>query len=169
MTPPPPDPGSASAASDDARLLAWLAEHDEACPLCRYNLRGLTVTRCPECRTSLALTVGAPRLRFGAWILGVISCALGLGFDGVMCAVMTITVVRQMVIQGPAFAMPFMFARIYLTLGALAFASLLGLLVMFRIRRRWLGMPIRRQWLIAGVIVIIVGLVHSMAGLLLVP
>lgn len=38
-------------------LRLYLAERDEACPGCGYNLRGLSGERCPECARELALAV----------------------------------------------------------------------------------------------------------------
>lgn len=38
-------------------LRAFLAEHDEPCPGCGYNLRGLIGERCPECGEGLRIAV----------------------------------------------------------------------------------------------------------------
>lgn len=44
--------------SEDAELLGiYLASRDVPCPRCQYNLRGLTVTRCPECGQELSVLV----------------------------------------------------------------------------------------------------------------
>jgi hypothetical protein len=44
--------------TEDAELLGiYLATRDVPCPRCRYNLRGLTVTRCPECGQELSVLV----------------------------------------------------------------------------------------------------------------
>ncbi len=41
---------------DESELLqTYLAARDEACPACRYNLRGVAGTQCPECGRQLAL------------------------------------------------------------------------------------------------------------------
>lgn len=160
-------PPTAPMTTDDRALIAWLGEHDETCPLCRYNLRGLTTPTCPECRASLRLSVGAPNLRFGAWIFAMIAFALGLGFDGVMCVTMTIGGTIEFIQQGGG-PVPWMFVRILMTLGLLGAGSLAGLLLVLRVRRRWLVLPARRQWLLAGAIFVGVGVVHAAAGLSLV-
>ncbi len=36
-------------------LRGFLADRDVLCPVCEYNLRGLTDMRCPECGTSIDL------------------------------------------------------------------------------------------------------------------
>ena len=66
---PPPTP---SLPDDNALLLAWLSTHDAPCPACKYNLRNLTVPRCPECGRplSLAITTAQPFLR--TWIATVL-------------------------------------------------------------------------------------------------
>ena len=53
-------------------LLEFLRDHDAACPVCGYNVRGLTRPVCPECRGDLVLTVGAARLRIG-WLLAAVA------------------------------------------------------------------------------------------------
>jgi len=44
-------------APDDIVLIDWLKDRDAACPLCAYNIRGLTTPRCPECGQVLRLSV----------------------------------------------------------------------------------------------------------------
>lgn len=66
--------------SDDGPLIAFLAERDQPCPACGYNLRGLRSARCPECDSHLALRVGEARRREGAFIAGLTGCSAGLGF-----------------------------------------------------------------------------------------
>lgn len=42
---------------DQALLAAYLKERRTPCPGCNYELRGLTADHCPECNTSLLLTI----------------------------------------------------------------------------------------------------------------
>ncbi len=49
---PPPDPNP-----DLGFLKQYLADRDTPCPNCRYNLRGVTTSLCPECGRPIALTV----------------------------------------------------------------------------------------------------------------
>ena len=67
--------------SDEAVLLDYLRGRDVACPLCAYNLRGLTTCRCPECGRELQLSVGLVEPRIGAWVtcLVAVTAAAGLG------------------------------------------------------------------------------------------
>lgn len=44
---PAPDPTS--------QLREYLADHDALCPYCKYNLRGIPASRCPECASNLDL------------------------------------------------------------------------------------------------------------------
>jgi hypothetical protein len=70
----------AAPAADLAALREFLAERDEACPSCAYNLRGLTAARCPECDETLALRVNIAESRLGAWVAtlaGVLACGGG--------------------------------------------------------------------------------------------
>jgi len=65
-------------------LRAFLAEHDEPCPGCGYNLRGLTGEACPECGEELRLRVGMVEPRLGLFVAGLIGLAAGAGFNGLM-------------------------------------------------------------------------------------
>jgi hypothetical protein len=74
--PPPPPPLDAAADSEIAFLLRYLQFHEVACPLCKYNLRNLTVPRCPECGREIKLTVGMAEPYLLPWILGTIFMAM---------------------------------------------------------------------------------------------
>lgn len=62
-------------------LAAYLAERDEACPSCGYNLRGLASDRCPECMTELVLRVAMAEPRLGLFLSTVVAWSLGAGFS----------------------------------------------------------------------------------------
>lgn len=62
-------------------LAAYLADRDEACPSCNYNLRGLGSDRCPECNTELVLRVAMAEPRLGLFLATVVAWALGAGFS----------------------------------------------------------------------------------------
>mgnify|MGYP006289825907 CR=1 FL=1 len=67
---------------DDARLLqTFLADRDEPCPVCGYNLRQLQSDRCPECGRALQLRVGSvePRLFWYLVMLLPLMCSAGVG------------------------------------------------------------------------------------------
>lgn len=77
--------------TDTEALIAFLRERDVFCPLCRYNLRGLTVPRCPECGRDVQLSVGVTEPFLRAWItLAVAACSAG-GI-GILFAWLVITV-----------------------------------------------------------------------------
>ena len=49
-------------------LTRWLADRDVPCPLCGYNLRGLTGDRCPECGQPLRLSVALAEPYLKPWL-----------------------------------------------------------------------------------------------------
>jgi hypothetical protein len=52
------------------QLRDYLAAHDEPCPHCGYNLRGVEDPRCPECGQALRLAVQGAKARSGyLWFL----------------------------------------------------------------------------------------------------
>lgn len=60
-------------------LMTFLASRDVECPSCRFNLRGLTTNRCPECNTLLELTIGKTHSlrRLRIWLLAADAVILG--------------------------------------------------------------------------------------------
>jgi hypothetical protein len=79
----------ADATDESELLLRYVRERDVACPLCGYNVRGLTSTRCPECGRELRLTLGLLEPYQAAWVALVgILCASG-GF-GLFCIFMVV-------------------------------------------------------------------------------
>jgi hypothetical protein len=72
---------------EETRLLAgFLSTRDVKCPLCGYNLRGLTSERCPECGEVLRLQVGGATRYTRCYIALLIACGLGLGASGLILA-----------------------------------------------------------------------------------
>lgn len=65
-------------------LSDYLADLDEPCPLCGYNLRGLQGEHCPECGQELALRVNLVDPVRGAYLAGLISLACGFGFNALL-------------------------------------------------------------------------------------
>ena len=70
-------------------LLEFLRERDASCPLCGYNLRNLTLPRCPECRKDLVLAIGFKKPHFG-WFLVTITPGL---FSGVAAALLLMPII----------------------------------------------------------------------------
>jgi hypothetical protein len=69
----PPSP------SDVEYLLVYLRTHDAMCPLCRYNLRNLTVPRCPECGREIRLSVGLKEPYLRAMVMLLVAVCLSAG------------------------------------------------------------------------------------------
>lgn len=148
--------------SPDQRLVEWLAENEECCPVCNYALGGLHEARCPECGVALRLTVGSPQARFGPWILALVSFALALGFDAVISIVMAGLFVR---FGAPPTPEPMWILTAF---AVLALACAVGLLRTIRCRVRWMRMTPTHQWARSRLIFLVVGAVHLAFGLYLV-
>ena len=74
----------------DTLLRGFLGEFDEPCPLCEYNLRGLTGTVCPECGETLRLRVSLSEPKMAAYLCGLIGLSVGVGFSGIMIALFVV-------------------------------------------------------------------------------
>jgi hypothetical protein len=83
------------AGADTALLGAFLADRDVACPLCGYNLRTLSGTRCTECGNELRLQVGLVEPRLGAYLAAVAGASAGLGGGGLFTLVALAEAPRQ--------------------------------------------------------------------------
>lgn len=112
----------------DPHLVTFLAERDEPCPACTYNLRGLQTDRCPECSRELVLNVRLAEPRMGAWIASLVGVCTMLGFNGLLSLYFIIFVVQK---RGGSRDWPVATALFVST--GIAAASLVFLLR----RRRW--------------------------------
>ena len=54
--------------SQEQQLLHYIADRDLPCPVCGYNLRALTVPRCPECGREIVLGVRLVEPYIRAWV-----------------------------------------------------------------------------------------------------
>jgi hypothetical protein len=153
---------------DAAALSSFLAARDVVCPVCSYNLRGLKSASCPECAARLHLQVGSENLHPGPWFFGVVSFALGLGFDGVVSLMMVaMTIVMWVRHAAPSLGQAWPVIMLLVFLVPLGAACIAGLVVMFRRRTAWRRMTLRRQWGAAAAIFVVTGLIHAAAGVFL--
>lgn len=76
--------GVVTGESETAFLLKYLETHDAACPLCKYNLRNLTVPRCPECGREVRLAVGLTEPHLRGLVIFLVALCLSAGC-GLMC------------------------------------------------------------------------------------
>lgn len=145
-------------------IVAWLADRDEPCPVCGYNLRGSPAASCAECGSPLSLTVASSRLKDGPWLLAFAAFVMALGFDAVTSLLMMIPLAVSFFLgQGMP---PPEFWIILSTMIVLSVVSAGGAFVLIRKRGAWRLMKRRRAAAIAvfgGV-----GLFHLAAGAVLV-
>lgn len=125
----------------------YLAERDTPCPRCGYNLRGLTGGHCPECGDELRLQVGLVEPRLGAYIALLAACCVGLGGSALM-GLLALTVAPSSWWGEPS---------ALLLLGQFALCAILLPIVLAR-RRRFRKARVSAQWLLAGILWLLVGL-----------
>jgi hypothetical protein len=134
-----------SPATIDAEALAdYLRERDVACPLCRYNLRGLETQRCPECGRELCLSVGLAEPRLAAWIVAAAASLLPAGV-GVLLVFALIASGWDSVSDVP----PMLFASMMLFF---AFIPISAALLLWR--RRFMRLEQRSQWIAAALLLV---------------
>ena len=130
-------------AERDARLRAHLAGHDELCPMCEYNLRGLTGTVCPECGEALRLRVSLSEPKMAAYLCGLIGLSVGFGFSGVFLAMGVV----GLLLEGFGGGFPY-----WMLVGLLSQFVIEGLAMwLWLVRRNWIRRRSRGQrWALAA-------------------
>lgn len=163
QTAPVIDQASAPSAADPL-LISFLARDDVPCPVCTYSLRNLATASCPECNAPLNLAVASENAALGPWTLAVVAIAMGAGFDGVVCLIMSTMLTIASIFGGEILPWPpFVIAATLLTLTLLGIGFIV---LMVRKRRRWMRHPRRRQWRWAVGIFIAVFVLHASVGVL---
>ena len=79
-------------ASEADLLIAFLRERDETCPRCGYNLRNLTLPRCPECEEPLVLAVKAQELNLVPYVTTLA--------PGIFCGLLLLVFIIMMMVGG---------------------------------------------------------------------
>ncbi len=80
------DRSPADAGHDGALLALFLSRHDVACPGCGYNLRGVTLGKCPECAKPIELWIRGEEPKRTAYMTGLIAISAGVGFHALLLA-----------------------------------------------------------------------------------
>ncbi|MFG0328985.1 MAG: hypothetical protein ACF8PN_03710 [Phycisphaerales bacterium] len=130
-------------------LLRFLRDHDAECPVCGYNLRGLTRPVCPECSEELAPTVGVEGLRLG-WLFAAIAPGFFSGIAACFVAIPTVAIYFE---DG---------VLVWPLVGAVLFGWMSGLFAIVlatKLRSRFIAKPNERRRSFA----ILVWLVHVAA------
>ena len=71
--------------ADETELLRiYLADRDVSCPQCKYNLRNLVGSKCPECGETLQLRVSPVEPRQAAPLTGLVLLSAGVGLNALL-------------------------------------------------------------------------------------
>ena len=141
-------------------LAEFLERHDAPCPVCSYNLRGVVLGHCPECRSPITLTVGSERAQPEPWLLAMLAFGMAIGFDSVVALLLTVPIVAT---RGEATSVV-----MFVYMIALALLSGAGLRAVLRGRRAFQSRPLRDQWRRAWLCFAGVFFFHLFAGATLV-
>lgn len=138
-------------------LRAFLADHDAPCPVCGYNLRGVTLGVCPECESPIELGVSSSSSQQSAWLMALLVFAMPLSFDILIGVLMTVGVVMSAGENAEG-------VFLMVSLVTLSMVCIGMLWVLIARKRDWLCMPRRKQWSIAWGLLVGVFVVHLLVG-----
>ncbi len=79
-----PAPTAEAEPSDLDLIRHYLSHRSVGCPMCRYELHGLTSDRCPECGERLVLRLFPAEPKMKIWLAGLIALAGGTGFHAIV-------------------------------------------------------------------------------------
>ncbi|HVT80281.1 MAG TPA: hypothetical protein VHM90_06445, partial [Phycisphaerae bacterium] len=132
-------------------LLAYLQGHDAVCPSCRYNLRGVTKLRCPECGREIRMEIGLVEPVVMPWVLTTVFVA--------MAASVGILFVAGLIFMGPRLGKSLIKLKEWpLLLGAFYGMGAVPLTVMLlRGRRKFMARSRLAQWGIAAAALLVNG------------
>jgi hypothetical protein len=129
-------------------LLTYLHDRDEPCPACKYNLRNLTSSNCPECGNALrvGITLADPYLK--AWIALIIALLPPASFGALY-----IGIFGYILIRGRNFSLHDMFRGVPVSLFVIMTHLILSVplvIAAIAMRRRFMRLQRPRQRLLAG-------------------
>ena len=122
--------------------VSYLAGRSVPCPRCAYDLRDIPSARCPECAEPLALTIAAPRVRFGWLIVAMVPGS----FSGVAAMFLAVPIFFTL---WNSYAGSFGVPWPILACEAFGITSAASVFVMYRLRLRLLRWSPRGQSLLA--------------------
>lgn len=141
-------------------LRAFLASADAECDACGHGLRGITLSKCPECGRELRLKVRAQKHTLAPWVTAMLAVSLAAGFDGILAIVMIGAVLYHWNNPPPGY-----FFGIILGFALTAGGLLAAIGVIARRRRAWWREDAGRQWRWAASVAGVVFAIHAGAGL----
>ena len=147
----PARPTDDGTARNDQLLLEFLKSNDASCPVCGYNVRGLTRPVCPECEHRLHLRIGADDVPL-KWFLAAIAPGISSGIAGILLA--SALILESLTGKSPVPGFVYAIDAFGLASGVLA-------VIMMTQRTRIVAMEIESQRALAAVIWV----VHSLAFL----
>lgn len=89
-------------------LRQFLEAEDVTCPVCRYQLQGLTDNRCPECGKELTLHVRPVESHMRRFVVACVGLSMGFGFFAIFLG-MTII---GFIVQGGGWPPGYIFATV---------------------------------------------------------
>lgn len=129
-------------ASEDEMLIAYLHQREVHCPVCKYDLRNLKHSECPECGRKLNLRVTAAEPSQGPFMLLIAALGISSGL-GIPSLIFICFGALQVFAEGPVGALAG-FSMIYFA------CSIPLMLILLANRPSFLKLEQQRQRVMAG-------------------
>ena len=126
----------------ESALAVYLANRDEPCPACNYNVRGLTNPWCPECGQELRLQLALAHPRLAWFMAGLVGLAFPCGFYVTLCC---IGIIELLIEDNPGLRTV---AMIYVAAAIPVALALIGGWI--KLRRRFSSARALVRWGLAG-------------------
>jgi hypothetical protein len=122
-------------------LRELLTDRDVACPNCKYNLRGLQETWCPECGDPLVLALSKSAPKHTAYALSVVPVGMG--------AIYSVCLTAAEIVYGRADSLHADWRRSLIYAATTSVYATMSL-ALWHAHRRILRLPLPRTWALCG-------------------
>jgi len=131
----------------ETHLVSYLASNHAPCPICGYDLKGVTADACPECGHRLILTVSTPPSQRAVKLL-----TLALALCGLLLNTADTLRYGLYTLRGtPSWFGPIEWLLLYGGGGLATLAFTTTLIICFTARRRWSPARIRTIGILAAI------------------
>ncbi|WP_432798796.1 hypothetical protein [Poriferisphaera sp. WC338] len=142
-------------ATDQQMLASYLAQWEDYCPSCHYNIHKLTSDTCPECGEKLRLQVALKMPKMGAFIAGLIGLSASAGFPILFLGIFFLAIVGNGYQPGHPYKLTMLYTLFFLINAVFVFLWCRFKLSLIRSKTRFRWPLALTAWLLCPMTVVI--------------